>query len=136
MDTFQVITPFFNQAYRDLIALVENQLGEALGREGPLPEPSRGRQSRRVKSFPVTPRVQLRPDERAQRWLLSVSASDRSGLLYCISRVMAQFSINLQLAKISTLGERVEDTFLVDGAALQNNRQQLDFESKLLDAIA
>ena len=136
MDTFQVITPFFNQAYRDLIALVETQLAQALSREGPLPEPSRGRQSRRVKSFPVTPRVQLRPDERAQRWLLSVSASDRSGLLYSISRVMAQFSINLQLAKISTLGERVEDTFLVDGAALQNNRQQLDFESKLLDAIA
>jgi [protein-PII] uridylyltransferase len=136
MDTFQVITPFFDQAYRDLIALVEHQLAQSLANATPLPEPNRGRQSRRVKSFPVTPRVQLRPDERAQRWLLSVSASDRSGLLYAIARVMAQYSINLQLAKISTLGERVEDTFLVDGAALQNNRQQLDFESKLLDAIS
>ncbi|MFM2068709.1 MAG: hypothetical protein RLZZ584_3618 [Pseudomonadota bacterium] len=136
MDTFQVITPLFDQPYRDLIALVEHNLTAALTRQTPLPESSRGRLSRRVKSFPVTPRVQLRPDERAQRWLLSVSASDRSGLLYSIARVMAQYSINLQLAKISTLGERVEDTFLVDGAALQNNRQQLEFESKLLDAIA
>ncbi|MFM2120768.1 MAG: hypothetical protein RL722_2236, partial [Pseudomonadota bacterium] len=98
LDTFQVVTPDFDQPYRDLIALVEHQLALALTRDAPLPEPSRGRQSRRVKSFPVTPRVQLRPDERAQRWLLSVSASDRSGLLYCIARVMAQFSINLQLA--------------------------------------
>ncbi len=136
LDTFQVITPFFDQAYRDLIALVENQLTLALAQDGVLPEPSRGRQSRRVKSFPATPRVQLRPDEKAQRWLLSVSAADRSGLLYCIARVLARYRINLQLAKISTLGERVEDTFLVDGAVLQNNRSQIEFETQLLDVIA
>ncbi|MDZ7858581.1 [protein-PII] uridylyltransferase [Sphaerotilus sp.] len=136
LDTFQVITPFFDQAYRDLIALVENQLGLALQADGPLPQPGRGRLSRRVKSFPVTPRVQLRPDERAQRWVLSVSASDRSGLLYSVARVLAKHDINLQLAKISTLGERVEDTFLVDGAALQHNRSQIEFETELLDALS
>jgi [protein-PII] uridylyltransferase len=136
LDTFQVITPFFDQAYRDLIALVENQLGLALQADGALPQPSRGRLSRRVKSFPVTPRVQLRPDERAQRWVLSVSASDRSGLLYSVARVLAKHDINLQLAKISTLGERVEDTFLVDGAALQHNRSQIEFETELLDALS
>ena len=135
LDTFQVITPFFDQAYRDLIALVEHQLMATLTEEGPLPEPSRGRLSRRVKSFPISPRVQLRPDERAQRWVLSVSASDRSGLLYSIARVLARHQINLQLAKISTLGERVEDTFLVDGAVLQHNRSQIEFETELLDAL-
>ena len=88
-----------------------------------------------MKSFPVVPRVSLRPDERAQRWLLSISASDRSGLLYSVARVLAQYRINLQLAKVSTLGERVEDTFLVDGAALQNNRLQIQVETELLDAI-
>jgi len=136
MDTFQVITPNLHHAYRDLIALVETQLAETLVKEGPLPEPSRGRLSRRVKSFPVTPRVHLQPDERAQRWLLSVSTSDRAGLLYCISRVIARHHINLQLAKITTLGERVEDTFLIDGPALQHNRGQLAFETELLDALA
>jgi [protein-PII] uridylyltransferase len=136
LDTFQVITPHVNQAYRDLIVMVETQLALALATAAPLPEPSHGRQSRRVKSFPITPRVQLRPDERAQRWLLSVSASDRSGLLYRIARVMAQHRINLQLAKISTLGERVEDTFLLDGSALQHNRSQIAFETQLLEALA
>jgi [protein-PII] uridylyltransferase len=92
--------------------------------------------SRRVRSFPVTPRVSLRPDERGQRWLLSVSTSDRSGLLYGIARVLARHRINLQLAKVSTLGERVEDTFLVDGQALQDARTQLQVESELLDAAA
>jgi [protein-PII] uridylyltransferase len=140
LDTFQVIHPQHEEPagghYRDLISLVETQLTLALDATGALPEPSRGRMSRRVKSFPVTPRVTLRPDERAQRWLLGVSASDRSGLLYAIARVLAQHQINLQLAKITTLGERVEDTFLIDGSALQMNRKQIQIESELLDAIA
>jgi [protein-PII] uridylyltransferase len=136
LDTFQVISPSLIEHHRDLISLVETQAAKAIAAEGPLPEPSRDRLSRRVKSFPVTPRVSLRPDERAQHWLLSVSASDRSGLLYAIARVLARHRINLQLAKITTLGERVEDTFLVDGPELQHNRAQLQIESELLDAIA
>ena len=140
LDTFQVVHPQCEAAdqssYRDLISLVENQLALALASTDALPMPSRGRVSRRVKSFPITPRVSLRPDERAQRWLLSVSTSDRSGLLYGIARVLAQHGINLQLAKVSTLGERVEDTFLVDGPELQQTRAQLQIESELLDAAA
>ena len=135
LDTFQVNSPHLEQHYRDLILYVETQLGLALAESGPLPEPGRGRISRRVKSFPITPRVTLRPDERAQRWLLGVSASDRSGLLFSIARILARHGINLQLAKITTLGERVEDTFLIDGPALQQNRVQLQIETELLDAL-
>jgi [protein-PII] uridylyltransferase len=146
LDTFQVVNPHVlagpgasSEAmggHRDLISLVETQLAQALAERGALPEPSRGRVSRRVRSFPVTPRVSLQPDERAQRWLLTVTASDRSGLLYGIARVLARNGINLQLAKISTLGERVEDTFLVDGPALQQPKAQLRIEGELLDAVA
>jgi [protein-PII] uridylyltransferase len=135
LDTFQVISPQFEPHYRDLISFVETQLALALNAEGALPEPSRGRLSRRVKSFPITPRIMLRPDERGQRWLLAVSTSDRSGLLYSIARVLAHYHINLQLAKITTLGERAEDTFLIDGPALQQNKTQLQIETELLDAV-
>ncbi|MCY7316306.1 MAG: [protein-PII] uridylyltransferase [Rubrivivax sp.] len=141
LDTFQVVAtpgmaPDTQAGYRDLISLVETQATLALASTGPLPEPRRGRVSRRVRSFPVLPRVSLAPDERAQRWLLTVSASDRSGLLYAIARVMARHQINLQLAKITTLGERVEDTFLVDGPELQKPKAQLRIETELLDAVA
>ncbi len=140
LDTFQVVNPRIEtddqSGYRDMISLVETQLALAMRSDRALPEPSRGRVSRRVKSFPITPRVSLQPDERAQRWLLSVSTSDRTGLLYAIARVLARHGINLQLAKVSTLGERVEDTFLVDGAALQHTRTQLQVETELLDALA
>jgi [protein-PII] uridylyltransferase len=136
LDTFQVVTSMMPDHYRELVSMVERELEQTLQRAGPLPAPSRGRVSRRVKSFPVAPRVQLSPDERAQRWLLSISASDRVGLLYSVARVLAKHKINLQLAKVSTLGERVEDTFLIDGPELQQNRRQIEIETELLEAIA
>ena len=136
LDTFQVVTAMLPEHYRELITMVETELTHTLEHPGPLPPPSRGRVSRRVKSFPVTPRVDLRPDEKAQRWLLSISASDRVGLLYCVARVLARHHINLQLAKVTTLGERVEDTFLIDGPALQQNKAQIEIETELLDALS
>jgi [protein-PII] uridylyltransferase len=140
LDTFQILASdnmkFDGVHYRDMIALVETQLAQAVASDQPLHEPGRTRLSRRVKSFPVQPRVSLRPDERAQRWLLSVSASDRSGLLYVIARTLAHHRVNVQLAKVSTLGERVEDTFLVTGDALRLDKQQLALETELLEALA
>jgi [protein-PII] uridylyltransferase len=135
LDTFQVVSDHFAEHYRDLINLVETGLAEAINEAKPLPAPGKGRQSRRVKSFPIAPRVNLQPDERAQKWLLSISASDRVGLLYSVARVLANHKVNLLLAKISTLGERVEDTFLIDGAALQQNKAQLEIETELLAAL-
>ena len=135
LDTFQLIATSLTEHYRELITMVESDLTLTLERAGPLPPASRGRVSRRVKSFPVTPRVSLQPDEKAQHWLLSVSASDRTGLLYSIAQVLADNRINLKLAKISTLGERVEDTFLVDGPDLQQNRRQIEIETELMQAL-
>ncbi len=135
LDTFQVVAPSLSEHYRELIAMVENNLSRTIDERGPLPTPTKGRISRRVKSFPVTPRVDLRPDEKAQRWLLSVSASDRAGLLYGITRVLARNDISVQLAKITTLGERVEDTFLISGAQLQMNKRQIEIETELLETL-
>jgi len=135
LDTFQLIATNLTDHYRELITMVESGLTQTLIHSGPLPAASRGRVSRRVKSFPITPRVSLQPDEKAQRWLLSVSASDRTGLLYNIAQVLARNHINLKLAKISTLGERVEDTFLIDGPDLQQNRRQIEIETELLQSL-
>ncbi len=135
LDTFQVVSATSADSYRELAAMIEAELGRTLEKPGPLPPPGKSRVSRRVKSFPIAPRVDLQPDEKAQRWLLSVSASDRVGLLYLIARVLARHRINLQLAKVMTLGERVEDTFLIDGPELQQNKAQIAIETELLDAL-
>ncbi len=135
LDTFQVVSSMLPEHNRELISMVESDLQQTIDKAGPLPPPSRGRVSRRVRSFPITPRVHLAPDEKAQKWLLSISASDRIGLLYSVARVLARHNINLQLAKVSTLGERVEDTFLVDGPELQQNKRQIEIETELLEAL-
>ncbi|EGI77773.1 [protein-PII] uridylyltransferase [Hylemonella gracilis] len=142
LDTFQIVAPGTQQATRDaeppraILAQVENELSRTITEAAPLPAPSKGRLSRRVKHFPVMPRVSLKPDDKAQRWLLSITASDQTGLLYKIARVLARHRINLQLAKVNTLGERVDDTFLIDGPELQNNRAQIEIETELLDVLA
>jgi [protein-PII] uridylyltransferase len=135
LDTFQVITQSPIDHLREVTSMVEFELAQAIIQRGPLPPQSRGRMSRRVKSFPIPARVSLKPDEKAQRWLLSISASDQAGLLYNVARTLAKHSVNLQLAKVVTLGERVDDTFLIDGAALQNNRAQIEIETELLDLL-
>ena len=136
LDTFQIITSALPEEYREVTSMLENNLTVAVASTGPLPPPAKGRVSRRVKSFPIAPRVTLRPDEKAQRWLLNISASDRVGLLYSVARVLAKHRINLQLAKVATLGERVDDTFLIDGPELQQNRAQIEIETELLEALA
>jgi [protein-PII] uridylyltransferase len=135
LDTFQVVSSHFEEHYRNLINMVETGLTDTIVQAKPLPTVGKGRVSRRVKSFPIAPRVTLQPDERAQKWLLSISASDRVGLLYSVARVLANHKVNLLLAKISTLGERVEDSFLIDGAALQQNKAQLEIETELLAVL-
>jgi [protein-PII] uridylyltransferase len=136
LDTFQIVTSMMEEEYRELSSRIEYELAQLISQVSPLPTPSRGRLSRRVRSFPITPHVSLNPDEKSQRWLLGVTASDQAGLLYKIARVLAQHHINLYLAKINTLGERVDDVFLIDGAELQNNRSQIAIETELLDVLA
>ena len=137
LDTFQIVTSAgMQEHYQALTSMLENDLALAISNAGPLPAPSKGRVSRRVKSFPIAPRVTLRPDEKAQNWLLNISASDRLGLLYCVARVLARHKIEVQLAKVATLGERVDDTFLIHGAQLQFNKAQIEIETELLEALS
>jgi len=135
LDTFLVTEPAFANHYRDIINLIEHDLTKLLQSQEALPAPSKGRLSRLSRAFPITPTVDLRPDERGQYYLLSICANDRTGLLYSIANVLAKYKINLHTAKIMTLGERVEDVFLVDGPMLNHARSQIQFETDLLEIL-
>ena len=135
LDTFMVTEPSFAHQYRDIINLVEHELSAILAKQTPLSPPNKGRLSRMSRSFPIVPTVDLRPDDKGQYFLLSISANDKNGLLYAIAEVLTKYKINLHTAKIMTLGERVEDVFIVDGPALQVARTQIQFETDLLDAL-
>ena len=135
LDTFHVLDPDGGH-YRDRIASIERDLAQHLAHPTPLPPPVTGRPSRQSRSFPIAPTVDLRPDERGRFFLLTLSASDRDGLLYAILRVLTSHRVNVQAAKITTLGERVEDFFLVDGAILSDAKAQIKLETELLEVLA
>ncbi len=135
LDTFLITEQAFANNYPNIIPLIEHELTELLQSQQPLPAPAKTRLSRLSRTYPIIPTVDLRPDERGQYYLLSISANDRNGLLYAIAKVLIKYKVSLHTAKIMTLGERVEDVFLVDGAVLNNARSQIELETDLLEAI-
>ncbi|MBL8540742.1 MAG: [protein-PII] uridylyltransferase [Betaproteobacteria bacterium] len=136
LDSFQVMDVFNRTAhYRDVLSIIEHDLAERLMHKAPLEPPTTGRLSRHLKHFPITPAVGLYPDERGAFHVLSIVAGDRPGLLSRISRILADYGVVVHTAKINTLGERAEDTFLVTGPALREARTTLRLESDLLAAL-
>ena len=135
LDSFVVFAFDATQPYRDMIGLIEHDIAEQLIRLPPLPTSFSGRLSRQVKHFPVTPEVDIRADERGSQYLLSLTAADRPGLLYDVARVLGEHGIALHTAKISTLGERVEDSFLISGRELAHTATLVKLEQDLLSVL-
>jgi [protein-PII] uridylyltransferase len=135
LDSFVVTDNGRTPHYRELLVRIEHELAKWIADATPLPAPARGRLSRHSRHFPVSPAVSLQPDERGRHYLLSITATDRVGLLYAVARVLAEHGVNVHTAKILTLGERVEDVFLIDGRMLAQPREQLQLESDLLAVL-
>jgi [protein-PII] uridylyltransferase len=136
LDTFLVMGTGGGTHYRDLISMIETGLAEELQSNAPLGPSRGGRLSRRVRHFPISPAVDIRPDERGAYHVLSVVAADRPGLLYGVARILARHHINLQTARINTLGDRAEDVFLVSGEALSAPKTVLQLEQELLAELS
>ena len=90
------------KALEDELSLVDNYR-EVIGRRTP----------RRLKYFASPTRTSLSTDTIRNCSVLEVISPDRPGLLACIGRIFMDFDIHLLNAKISTLGERVEDIFFI-----------------------
>ncbi|MBL8385641.1 MAG: [protein-PII] uridylyltransferase [Burkholderiales bacterium] len=116
-------------------AEIERDLRQALALRAPLADPVTGRVSRQARHFAIEPAVNIRPDEKGQRYILSVTAGDRPGLLYRIALALSRHGVNLQTAKITTLGERAEDVFLIEGGDLGNPKSVLAIETDLVDTL-
>ncbi|MDP3289638.1 MAG: [protein-PII] uridylyltransferase, partial [Methyloversatilis sp.] len=136
LDSFILLDPNRHLNSRDMIALIETGLAERLQNQTLAEQPVTGRLSREVRHFPITPEVLIKPDERKQHHIMHVTAADRPGLLYSVARVLAAHHINLHTAKITTLGDRVEDVFLVSGAELEKSTTLIRLEQELLGELA
>ena len=89
---------------------------------------------RQARMFSTPTRVSFDQDTANQRTVMEIVAADRPGLLSTVGRLFIELDINIETAKILTVGERAEDVFyIVDQNALALNestcaalRQNLD----------
>jgi len=75
------------------------------------------RAPRQVRMFTTPTQITWRDDDRNQRTVLELVASDRPGLLSEMGKVFAREKIQLLGARIVTVGERAEDVFYVADTA-------------------
>lgn len=136
LDSYVVLDEANRSAhYRDLLSFIEYELSQRLTPDRALEPPLQGRLSRHLKHFPITPEIAVKSDEKGVYHVLSVVAGDRPGLLSRIAQVLLKHHIHLHTAKIATLGERAEDTFLITGAELENPKEVLRLETDLLHQL-
>jgi [protein-PII] uridylyltransferase len=119
LDNFIVLEPETRQiSYNGLLKHIEQGLTEQLLSDKAIPTPIRGRVSRQVKHMPISTQIFLRPVINQQEpttlfQQLDVIANDRPGLLASMALLFLNHGIELHNAKINTLGNRVEDSFLI-----------------------
>ena len=133
LDNFIVLEPETRQiSYNGLLKHIEQGLNDQLLSAQAIPTPIRGRVSRQVKHMPIPTQVNLRPVAQQQETSaafqqLDVVANDRPGLLASMALVFLTHGIELHNAKINTLGNRVEDSFLIsscNGQAMDDSQTE------------
>ncbi len=112
MDTF-IIQDRNGHAVSDpgTIALIEKRLLKALKSDSIYKGQYNTRKPRQLKAFDHPTQVQFEQDYRKSRTVMVISAIDMPGLLSVIANVIAKKNISITHAKISTLGEKINDIF-------------------------
>ena len=75
--------------------------------------------SQRFKDFNIKPKIVLRPHARKDRSLIEIQAVDIPGLLTKIAEVFQAHLLHIHAARITTVGERAEDFFVVSNNEYQ-----------------
>lgn len=115
LDTFFVLGSDGKPISEDSARLryIKEHLTERLGDTTNDPDIIKRRTPRQVKSFSIPTETSMSIDEIKNVSILEVATPDRPGLLARIGKIFVEYGIELQAAKIQTLGERVEDVFFI-----------------------
>ncbi len=115
LDTFFVLGSDGKSIASDNARLdyIRAHVARALSKEEDVLETVQRRTPRRQRSFAMPTTTSMSVDEIKNYSVLEVLSPDRPGLLARIGRIFVEFGVELQAAKIQTLGERVEDVFFI-----------------------
>lgn len=71
------------------------------------------RASRQVRMFSTPTRVSFDIDRANQRTVMEIVSADRPGLLSTVGQIFIEADVNIDTAKILTIGEKAEDVFYI-----------------------
>lgn len=111
---------------------LEKRLCKVL-QEASLPKPVVRRLPRRLRPFKSTARIQFSAAQGGDKTLMDLACSDRPGLLSRISAAMVACGIRIHDARITTLGDRVEDAFILSDK--KNEPLSREIRTKLLQTL-
>ncbi|RAU17170.1 [protein-PII] uridylyltransferase [Nitrincola tibetensis] len=103
----------------EYLTRIQTALTEELDDPDDFPEIIQRRVPRVLKLFAIPTSVNLSNDPSTHQTVLEVFTSDRPGLLARLGRIFVDFNISVRKAKISNVGERVEDFFFITDATGQ-----------------
>lgn len=115
LDTFFVLDSNGESIGEDptRIELIKKLLGDVIQEAKQSPGIIQRRTPRQMRLFSIPTRTTLSTDTYRDHSVLEVITPDRPGLLAKIAKIFVDYDIQLQNAKIATLGERVEDVFFI-----------------------
>jgi [protein-PII] uridylyltransferase len=96
-----------------MLAELKSKLEEALADGGAQPVRIDRRMPRQVRMFSTPVQIQMTTERVNHRTIIELVAADRPGLLYQVGQVLDAHGVELQNAKVATIGERAEDVFFV-----------------------
>jgi [protein-PII] uridylyltransferase len=100
-------------SYTGLIKHIEENLRDKILTTSPVENPIQGRLNRQVKHMPITTEVIFDTIPECSYQMFDIIAGDQPGLLANIAFVLIAHDIKVHHAKINTLGNRAEDSFLI-----------------------
>lgn len=113
LDTFIILDESGKSvSYKGLLKFIETELTQKLTQNASLESPLKGRVSRQVKHMPITAKLSIKKIDDYQHQL-DIVTNDKPGLLATLALKLLSENIVLHTAKINTLGNRAEDTFLI-----------------------
>ncbi len=93
--------------------------------------------SRRARMFSTKPGVEFSEDTPRGKTIMEIVAADRPGLLSKVGRAFIAEHVNIETAKIMTVGERAEDVFCIvkeDGKPLTADEQDA-LRERIIDKL-